>query len=145
MGGEVTVYSGLAAVVEAVGGMLDISSKLTPGICMGGRPGISMPRMGGIPPPIRLPISEDIMVEEEEEELENEEDDIDDEPIFIDDIPPIIFPIILSMSRLFISGIPPIPPIKDIPPPIGGIDIIPPGIGPPDDIIVDEDDDEEDD
>merc|ERR1719412_3551131 len=99
MGGEVTVYSGLPPTVEAVGGMLDISSKLTPGI--------DMPRIGGNPPII----SEDIMVEDEE--LEKEEEDMDeedmlDEPMFIDPIPPIMFFIIPSMSRLFISGIPPI-------------------------------------
>merc|ERR1719309_1367704 len=58
--------------------------------------------------------------------------------MFIDPIPPIMFFIIPSMSRLFISGIPPIIGIR-------GMDIIPPGIGPPDDIIVDEDEEEEDD
>merc|ERR1719273_36481 len=52
---------------------------------------------------------------------------------------------ISGMSRLFISGIPPIIGICGIPG-IGGMDIIPPpGIGPPDDIMVDEDEDEEDD
>lgn len=130
----------------ALGGMLDISSKLKPdGICMLS-PGISMPLIGGIPmPPIKLLISEDIMEEEDEDELENDEDCIDDEdiledPMFMDPIPPIILDIIPSMSKLFmppISGNPPIPPI---PPPIC---IIPAGIGPPDDIDVDEDEDDE--
>jgi hypothetical protein len=129
----------------AVGGMLGISSKLRPdGICMES-PGISMPLIGGIPmPPIKLLISEDIMEEEDEEELEIDVDFIDDDdiledPMFMEPIPPIILDIIPSMSRLFmppISGNPPIPPI----PPIC---IIPPGIGPPDDIIVDEDEDDE--
>jgi hypothetical protein len=144
MGGEVTVYSGLAPVDAAVGGWLDISSKLRPdGICMES-PGISIPLMGGMPmPPIMLPISEDIMEEEDVDELEKDEDCIEDEdmledPMFIDPIPLIILDIMPSISKLFIppiSGNPPIPPIC----------IIPPGIGPPDDIIVDEEDEDEED
>jgi hypothetical protein len=145
---------GLGFTVEAVGGMLGISSKLRPeGICMES-PGISIPLIGGIPiPPIKLPISEDIMVEEDEEELENDEDciEVDDmeedpidpmDPISIVPIPLIILDIIPSMSKLFmppIAGIAGIPPIPPIPP----ICIIPPGIGPPEDIIVDEEEEDE--
>merc|ERR1719288_588905 len=119
--------------------------------------GGGIPLMGGIPPPIRLDISLDIMLlleeleNEEELELENDEEDILDmlEAMLEDimSIPPPIFmlPIILdiisSIPRDFMSPIPPIilgmPPMP-IPPIIGGI-------GPPDDIIVEDDEDEEDD
>merc|ERR1711963_871124 len=90
--------------------------------------------MGGIPP-IILDISLDII--EEEDELENEDDDIelifdDDEFMFMDPMLDIILPIMSSIPR---DCIPPIPPI----------DIMPPGMGPPEDIIVDDDDEEDDD
>lgn len=129
MGGEVTVYSGFSAVVEAVGGMEDISSNESPGI--------SMPLIGGIDmPPI---MSEDIMVDDEELENDDEEEndcfDMEDDPMFMDPMPDIILFIMPSMSKLGMLDMPPNEGIC--------IDIIPPGIGPPDDIIVlDEDDDE---
>jgi len=95
--------------------------------------------MGGIPP-IILDISLDII--EDEDELENEDDDIllDEEFMLIDPMLDIIFPIISSMPR---EGIPPIPPIDIISgiPPI----IMPPGMGPPEDIIVEDEDEEDDD
>merc|ERR1719328_940359 len=133
--------AGLAA------GISGISLKLRPGISKPGIWGICIPLMGGIPPPIKLDISLDIMLlleeleNEEELELENEEEDILDmlEAILEDimSIPPpppifmllIILDIMSSIPRDFISPIPPI---------IGGI-------GPPDDIIVEDDEDEEDD
>merc|ERR1719328_329820 len=141
--------AGLAA------GISGISLKLRPGISKPGIWGICIPLMGGIPPPIKLDISLDIMLlleeleNEEELELENEEEDILDmlEAILEDimSIPPppppifmllIILDIMSSIPRDFISPIPPI--ILGMPPIIGGI-------GPPDDIIVEDDEDEEDD
>lgn len=138
MGGEVTVYSG--APVLGAAGMLGISWKLNPGMS---KPGICMPRMGGIPP-IILDISLDII--EEEDELENEDDDIelifdDDEFMFMDPMLDIILPIMSSIPRDCIPPIPPIDIMSGIPP----IDIMPPGMGPPEDIIVDDDDEEDDD
>merc|ERR1712240_648917 len=134
MGGEVTVYSG--APVLGAAGMLGISWKLNPGMS---NPGICMPLMGGIPP-IILDISLDII--EDEDELENEDDDIllDEEFMLMDPMLDIIFPIISSMPR---EGMPPIPPIDIISgiPPI----IMPPGMGPPEDIIVEDEDEEDDD
>merc|ERR1719244_2145013 len=47
IGGDVTVYSG--AVGPAEGGMLDISSNERPPGMLG-NPGISIPRIGGMPP-----------------------------------------------------------------------------------------------
>jgi len=158
MGGEVTVYSGwLGAGLAA--GISGISLKLRPGMSNPGIWGICIPLMGGIPPPIRLDISLDIMLlleeleNEEELELENDEEDILDmlEAMLEDimSIPPPIFmlPIILdimsSIPRDFMSPIPPIilgiPPMP-IPPIMGGI-----GPPDPDDIIVDDDDEDEDD
>jgi len=98
-----------------------------------------MPRIGGMPP-IMLDMSLDII--EDEEELENEDEDIllDDEFMFMDPMLDIIFPIISSMPR---EGMPPIPPIDIMSgmPPI----IMPPGMGPPEDIIVEDEDEEEED
>merc|ERR1719184_686343 len=90
-------------------------------------PGICMPRIGGMPP-IMLDMSLDII--EDEEELENEDDDIwlDDEFMFMDPMLDIIFPIISSIPS---EGMPPL--------------IMPPGMGPPEDIIVDDEDEEDED
>jgi len=106
--------------------------------------------MGGIPPPISLDIIEEEEELENEEEEEEENDDLLDielEPIEVDPmlIPPILDIILLimsSMSPIFCICIPPCPPIKlgiCIPP-------IPPiiGIGPPEDIMVEEEEEEED-
>ena len=132
MGGEVTVYSGAA---EA--GMLGISWKLSPGMS---NPGICMPLIGGMPP-IILDISLDII--DDEEELENEDEDVllDEEFMFMDPMFDIIFPIISSMPR---EGMAPMPPPMDIMSGIPPIDM-PPGMGPPEDIIVEDDDEEEED
>merc|ERR1719376_1372786 len=134
MGGEVTVYSGAPMLGAADAGMLGISWKLRPGICI--------PLMGGMPP-IILDISLDII--EDEDELEKEDEDVllDEEFIFIDPMFDIIFPIISSMPSDGIPPMPPMPPIDIISgiPPI----IMPPGIGPPEDIIVEEEDEEDDD
>lgn len=139
MGGEVTVYSGAAMLGAAEAGMLGISWKLSPGMS---NPGICIPLIGGMPP-IILDISLDIM--EDEEELENEDEDIfdmlDEESMFMDPMPDIILPIMSSMPR---EGMPPIPPPMDIMPGIPPIDM-PPGMGPPEDIIVEDDDEEEED
>merc|ERR1719186_1786198 len=127
--------------------MLGISWKLSPGIS---NPGICIPLIGGMPPPIILDMSLDII--EDEEELENEDEelliilDMLDEsmfpPMFMDPIFDIIFPIISSMPR---DGMPPpIPPIEGIPG-IPPIDIMPPGMGPPEDIIVEDEEEEEED
>lgn len=140
MGGEVTVYSGAAALGAAEAGMLGISWKLSPGMS---NPGICIPLIGGMPP-IILDMSLDII--EDEEELENEDEELfiifdisDEPPMFMDPMLDIIFPIISSMPR---DGMPPIPPpIEGIPP----IDIMPPGMGPPEDIIVEDEDEEEED
>merc|ERR1711892_346048 len=99
-----------------------------------------MPLIGGMPP-IILDISLDII--DDEEELENEDEDIllDEEFMFMDPMFDIIFPIISSMPR---EGIPPMPPPIDIMSGIPPIDM-PPGMGPPEDIIVEDDDEEEED
>jgi len=89
----------------------------------------------------------DIM-DEEEEELEKEEDTMEDldmeeeeEPMEMDPMSPIILLIMLSMSRL---GMPPPPPKRDgMPPPKPDIMRLPPGMGPPEDIIVEEDEEED--
>merc|ERR1712180_18004 len=65
---------------------------------------------------------------------ENDCFDIDEDPMFMDPIPDIILFIIPSMSRLGMF----IPPMAGI-----CMDIIPPGMGPPEDIIVLEEDEEE--
>merc|ERR1719206_1135554 len=123
MGGEVTVYSGAPMLGAADAGMLGISWKLRPGM-----------------PTIILDISLDII--EEEDELEKEDEDVllEEEFMLIDPIFDIIFPIMSSMPS---DGMPPIPPIDIISgiPPI----IMPPGIGPPEDIIVEDEDEEEED
>merc|ERR1712121_477269 len=124
MGGEVTVYSGAPMLGAADAGMLGISWKLRPGMS---NPGICIPLIGGMPP-IILDISLDIL----EEEF-----------MLIDPIFDIIFPIMSSMPS---DGMPPIPPMPPIDimsgiPPI----IMPPGIGPPEDIIVEDEDEEEED
>jgi len=142
MGGEVTVYSGwLGAGLAAAGGMSGISLKLSPGI-----EGICIPLIGGIPPIIEdmslLIMEEEELEKEEEELLEKEEDPMED---MLDDMfpmpmsmPPILDIILLimsSMPRDFMS-----PPIMlGIPPML----IIPPGMGPPEDIIVEEEEEEE--
>jgi len=83
MGGEVTVYSGWLGAGLA-GGMSGIALKLRPGMSI---PGICIPLIGGMPPPIppiRLDMSDDIielllLLEKEEElELENDDEDMDD-------------------------------------------------------------------
>ena len=103
------------------GGRLDISSKLMSGI--------SIPLMGGRDiPPMLL----DIIFDEEDDELETEEDDIIFEEVDFMFILDIILPIISSILKL---DIPPMDGMPDIPP----IDIVFAGIGPPDDIIVDDD------
>merc|ERR1711931_95414 len=134
MGGEVTVYSGAPMLGAADAGMLGISWKLRPGMS---NPGIRIPLIGGMPP-IILDISLDII--EEEDELEKEDEDVllVEEFMFIDPMFDIIFPIISSIPS---DGMPPIPPIDIMSgiPPI----IMPPGMGPPEDIIVE--DEEEDD
>merc|ERR1719446_1712894 len=105
-------------------------------------------------PPIMLDMSLNII---EEEELENEEEEEDEnellldmelepielEPMFMPPILDIILLIMSSMSPIFCICIPPCPPIKlgiCIPP-------IPPiiGIGPPEDIMVEEEEEEEED
>merc|ERR1712132_264 len=117
-------------------GMLGISWKLRPGMS---NPGICIPLIGGMPP-IILDISLDII--EEEDELEKVDEDVllDEEFMLIDPMFDIIFPIISSMSS---DGMPPMPPIDIISgiPPI----IMPPGMGPPEDIIVEDEDEEDDD
>lgn len=153
MGGEVTVYSGWLGAGLA-GGMSGMALKLRPGMS---KPGICIPLMGGIPPPIppiMLDMSDDIMelllLENEDElELENEEEDIEDMlldmlpmlPIFISPILLIILLIISSIPRDFISPMPPI--ILGMPP-------MPPmliigGMGPPEDIMVEEEDEDDED
>merc|ERR1719376_1716221 len=139
MGGEVTVYSGAPMLGAADAGMLGISWKLRPGMS---NPGICIPLMGGMPP-IILDISLDII--EEEDELEKEDEDVllEEEFIFIDPMFDIIFPTISSMPS---DGMPPMPPMPPIDiragiPPI----IMPPGMGPPEDIIVEDEDEEDDD
>ena len=118
-----------------------ISSMDMPGI--EGKPGISIPRIGGIPMPREgIPIppkSEDIMlVLELELEDEENEDDCIDEPMFMPPmfILPIILLIISSMPRLGIC----IPPPSMLPiggmPPIMGMGMLPP------DIMVEEEEDE---
>merc|ERR1712121_494310 len=123
MGGEVTVYSGAPMLGAADAGMLGISWKLRPGMS---NPGICIPLIGGMPP-IILDISLDII---EEDELEKEDEDVllEEEFMLIDPIFDIIFPIMSSMPS---DGMPPI--------------IMPPGIGPPEDIIVEDEDEEEED
>jgi len=144
MGGEVTVYSGFSPTVEAVGGIDAISSK--------DRPGISMPRIGGIdmpPLPIMSDIMEVVLLLEKLEVDDEEKEDLElialDELMFIEPMFDIILFIIPSMSRLCIPPIAGMPPSDGMPMP--GIDIIPPAppsnIGPPDDIIVDEEDEDE--
>ena len=148
-----TVYSGWLGAGLA-GGMSGMALKLRPGMS---KPGICIPLMGGMPPPIPpiiLDMSDDIMelllLENEDElELENDEEDMEDIlldmlddmlPIFISPILLIILLIISSMPRDFISPIPPI--ILGMPP-------IPPmligGMGPPDDIIVEEEEEDDED
>ena len=127
--------------------MEDISSMDMPG--MEGKPGISIPRIGGMPmPKLGIPMppkSEDIMLvlELELDEEEKEEDCIEEEPMFIPPMfmLPIILLIMSSMPRLGICMPPPsmlpiggIPPIMDGMPPIMGM--LPP------DIMVEEDEDE---
>lgn len=132
-------------MLGAAAGMLGISWKLSPGMS---NPGICIPLIGGMPP-IILDMSLDIIEEEEDdEELENEEEDMDDifdmldEFMFIDPMFDIILLIISSIPR---EGIPPpIPPPRDIIPGMPPIDIMS-GIGPPEDIIVEDEDEEEDD
>jgi hypothetical protein len=126
MGGEVTVYSGFSPIVDAVGGIDDISSK--------DRPGISMPRMGGmdIPPPNMLEDIIDELVELlENEELLEKEDFImlllDEEPPM--DMPPMPDIILLIMSS--IEGI-----IAPPPPNIGIFMSSIPGIPPPEEDII---------
>jgi len=89
---------------------------------------------------------------DEEEELENEEEDILEDDILEDpmvDIPedmsiePIFDIILLIMSSMPREGIP--PPIPPPIPPIPPILSIPPGMGPPEDIIVEEEEEEEED
>ena len=116
-----------------------ISSMDMPGI--DGKPGISIPRIGGIPMPSEgIPIppkSEDIMlVLELELEDEEKEEDCIDEPMFMPPmfILPIILLIISSMPRLGICMPPPnMLPMGGMPPIMG---MLPP------DIMVEEDDDE---
>ena len=116
-----------------------ISSMDMPGI--DGKPGISIPRIGGIPMPREgIPIppkSEDIMlVLELELEDEEKEEDCIDEPMFMPHMfmLPIILLIISSMPRLGICMPPPIMlPIGGMPPIMG---MLPP------DIMVEEDEDE---
>ena len=124
--------------------MEDISSMDMPGI--EGKPGISIPRIGGIPMPKEgiciPPKSEDIILVLELE-LEDEEKDEDciDEPMFMPPIfmfPMFMFPIILliisSMPRLGICMPPPnMLPMGGIPPIMG---MLPP------DIMVEEEEDE---
>ena len=118
-----------------------ISSMDMPGI--EGKPGISIPRIGGIPMPREgIPIppkSEDIMlVLELELEDEEKEDDCIDEPMFMPPmfILPIILLIISSMPRLGICMPPPsMLPIGGMPP-IMGMGMLPP------DIMVEEEEDE---
>ena len=157
MGGEVTVYSSLEGAGLGAGGTEDISSMDMPGML--GKPGISMPRMGGMPidregismPPPRLPKSLDIMLEELE--VEEEKDDFMEEPMFIlpmfmlpmfmlpifmlpMPIPPMFMPpiILLIMSSMPSEGIcmPPIMPCMG-------------GMAPPLDIMVEEEEEEEED
>lgn len=146
MGGEVTVYSG-AGVGAADGGMDDISSNARPP-CMLGKPGmlgICMPRIGGIPPiDMSCPIIvEELDIEEELEKLDDEdilfEKELD--PIFMS---PIILLIMSSIPRLGIC-IPPIEGIPPMPPIIPPIPIIPSGMGPPEDIMVEDEEEDEDD
>merc|ERR1719369_1496161 len=136
MGGEVTVYSGAPMLGAEDAGMLGISWKLRPGMSS---PGICIPLIGGMPP-IILDISLDII--EEEDELEKVDEDVllDEEFMLIDPMFDIIFPIISSIPS---DGMPPMPPIDIISgiPPI----IMPPGMGPPEDIIVEDEDEEDDD
>ena len=137
MGGEVTVYSGAATLGAAEAGMLGISWKLSPGMSI---PGICMPLIGGMPP-IILDISLDIIDDEEELEIEDEDILLDEEFMSMDPMFDIIFPIISSIPR---EGIRPMPPPMDIMSGIPPIDM-PPGMGPPEDIIVEDDDEEEED
>merc|ERR1711981_903043 len=109
---------------------------------MEGKPGISIPRIGGMPMP-RLgipmpPKSEDIMLvlELELDEEEKEEDCIEEEPMFIPPMfmLPIILLIMSSMPRLGICMPPPsMLPMGGIPPIMG---MLPP------DIMVEEEEDE---
>merc|ERR1719184_45166 len=107
-----------------------ISSMDMPGI--DGKPGFSIPRIGGIPMPREgIPIppkSEDIMLVLELEDEEKEEDCID-EPMFMPPmfmLPMFMLPIISSMPRLGICMPPPsMLPMGGMPPIMG---MLPPDI-----------------
>merc|ERR1712110_911270 len=108
-----------------------------------GKPGISIPRMGGNDiPPLPPPSMGDIplLIIEEEEDEEDEKDETDEEDIFDEEDPICIEPM-FDIILLIMSSIPPPapPPIKLMPPiePMGGM------APPPEDIMVEEEEEEE--
>merc|ERR1712107_469755 len=122
MGGEVTVYSGWLGAGLA-GGMSGMALKLSPGmLSKPGICGICIPLVGGMPPPMP-PMLEDML-----------EDML---PMFMPPILLIILFIMSSIPRDFMSPMPPI--ILGMPPPMPTIIG---GMGPPDDIMVEDDDEE---
>merc|ERR1712088_888264 len=132
----VGVSAAAGAGVDAAEG---ISSMVMPGI--EGKPGISIPRMGGNDiPPLPPPSMEDIplLIIEEEEDEEDEKDETDEEDIFDEEDPICIEPM-FDIILLIMSSIPAPPPIKLMPPiePMGGM------APPPEDIMVEEEEEEE--
>merc|ERR1719369_1731369 len=80
-------------------------------------------------------------------ELLDEKEEEDDD-VVLDDVDPMLIDPILDLILLIISSIPRLglsmpPPKDDIPPNPPMLPIIPPGMGPPEDIMVEEDEDEE--